>query len=442
MMVEAITNRLAARAYDTQGNETGDANGVTVPVDQYAYDALNNLKTEKNGNVTFLYTATDERIAIIQNPGPAETITWTVRDLTGMIVRDFTQTSAGAIPGTDYVYRDGLLAATVNGTTVRRFHLDYLGTPRLITDGGGVIKVFHHYYGFGEESAATKGGENARLRFTGNERDDLAALPENLDYLHARYYAPSERRFLSLDPVLGSSQDPQSWNRYGYVHNSPINFIDPLGLYSETITVTGPPVPGPTRHQQEVREWELLNRELDRELERASAGAERIRSIICRAIPTGRTLGGSYSMGSLTSGVTGVELVLNYDSGQVSAFGFGGAQAIWNGVISANAYSGMIYGLQSDNDNYKGGFSGFAAGGTYGVFVARSSGGLTHGWRNLWPRGAVKAVGLTVGKSLVGAGTVEVSSTEYTDPLQLGKYWGFGTSPGDWLLYAARQVCR
>ncbi len=37
---------------------------------------------------------------------------------------------------------------------------------------------------------------------------------------------------ISPDPYLGSMElgDPQSFNRYGYVGNDPINFIDPSGL--------------------------------------------------------------------------------------------------------------------------------------------------------------------------------------------------------------------
>ncbi len=52
-----------------------------------------------------------------------------------------------------------------------------------------------------------------------------------LDYFGARYYAPIPGRFLSPDPLLDSADpaDPQTWNRYSYVFNRPMNSIDPDG---------------------------------------------------------------------------------------------------------------------------------------------------------------------------------------------------------------------
>jgi len=49
----------------------------------------------------------------------------------------------------------------------------------------------------------------------------------------------AEARFLSVDPVSGEVGSSQSWNRYSYVQNNPINLVDPTGmleaeLYGET----------------------------------------------------------------------------------------------------------------------------------------------------------------------------------------------------------------
>jgi RHS repeat-associated protein len=53
-----------------------------------------------------------------------------------------------------------------------------------------------------------------------------------LDYAVQRYYSSVIGRFTTPDPYLSSAgpADPQSWNRYAYVQNDPVNFYDPLGL--------------------------------------------------------------------------------------------------------------------------------------------------------------------------------------------------------------------
>jgi hypothetical protein len=49
--------------------------------------------------------------------------------------------------------------------------------------------------------------------------------------MHARYYKVAWGRFLSVDPTWISADlgKPQSWNRYSYVLNDPVNLTDPDG---------------------------------------------------------------------------------------------------------------------------------------------------------------------------------------------------------------------
>ena len=51
-------------------------------------------------------------------------------------------------------------------------------------------------------------------------------------YLRARYYNQSNGTFNRTDPYAGNTQDPQSLHKYAYVHNNPVNAIDPTGLFS------------------------------------------------------------------------------------------------------------------------------------------------------------------------------------------------------------------
>jgi RHS repeat-associated protein len=60
------------------------------------------------------------------------------------------------------------------------------------------------------------------------ERD----IETGLDYFGARYHSSAQGRFTSPDPLLssGKSLQPQSWNRYSYCLNDPLNYVDPNGL--------------------------------------------------------------------------------------------------------------------------------------------------------------------------------------------------------------------
>jgi len=50
--------------------------------------------------------------------------------------------------------------------------------------------------------------------------------------LLARYYGSNLPRFLSPDPLGGVKENPQTFNRYSYVSNNPLNLIDPSGMAS------------------------------------------------------------------------------------------------------------------------------------------------------------------------------------------------------------------
>jgi len=63
------------------------------------------------------------------------------------------------------------------------------------------------------------------VRYTGHERDGV----NGIDYMFKRYYSQHLARFLSTDPVGGKVGSSQSWNKYVYVNNDPINAIDPDG---------------------------------------------------------------------------------------------------------------------------------------------------------------------------------------------------------------------
>ena len=64
-------------------------------------------------------------------------------------------------------------------------------------------------------------------------------ISTGLDYPVNRYYSNQFGRFMSPDPYMSNSggfgdpSNPQSWNRYSYTHDDPVNLKDPRGLLEE-----------------------------------------------------------------------------------------------------------------------------------------------------------------------------------------------------------------
>jgi RHS repeat-associated protein len=65
--------------------------------------------------------------------------------------------------------------------------------------------------------------------FTGHRMNNTGLDDLGLIYMNARYYLPEVGRFISPDTIVPDPGNPQSFNRYAYVLNSPTNFVDPSG---------------------------------------------------------------------------------------------------------------------------------------------------------------------------------------------------------------------
>jgi RHS repeat-associated protein len=78
---------------------------------------------------------------------------------------------------------------------VEYYHVDALGSVRVVTDGAGQVLRHHDFLPFGEEWQPPPSSPDQRL-FTGKERD----VESGLDYFGARYYRADLGRFTSVDP--------------------------------------------------------------------------------------------------------------------------------------------------------------------------------------------------------------------------------------------------
>ncbi|HEX7026049.1 MAG TPA: RHS repeat-associated core domain-containing protein [Gammaproteobacteria bacterium] len=128
------------------------------------------------------------------------------------------------------------------------FHKDHLGSISVITDGHGVEKERFVYTAWGEQQAwdpAANGGigdyvpatsQKQTRGYTGHEMlNDLGLI-----HMNGRVFDPALGRFISADPFVQFPNSTQSYNRYSYLGNNPLNATDPSGYFSwrKTLSAT------------------------------------------------------------------------------------------------------------------------------------------------------------------------------------------------------------
>lgn len=128
----------------------------------------------------------------------------------------------------DFVYAGPLKIATITDGTVAFHHDDHLSGANVTTGAKGEVLELADYYPYGEVRIEEKadGYQNDYL-YTGQERDEETSLM----YYGARYYDAKVGRFMAVDPAPGDPKTPQSLNRYTYVKNNPLKYLDPTGMY-------------------------------------------------------------------------------------------------------------------------------------------------------------------------------------------------------------------
>jgi RHS repeat-associated protein len=203
--------------YDASGNMTVDPLGP----DTLTYDGENRM-TGYNGTASYTYDGNGLRVVKSANG------TTTVSIFSGSsMIAEYDNGAAPSAPSREYVYNSaggpitGLLAM-ISGGAITYFQQDHLGV-RLTTDANGNVLSQQGTFPFGE-SWYQSGAGNETV-FTSYDRDSESGL----DYALARYYDSRTGTFCSADPLAGSPDDPQSWNRYPYGRNDPIDVTDPSG---------------------------------------------------------------------------------------------------------------------------------------------------------------------------------------------------------------------
>ena len=118
----------------------------------------------------------------------------------------YSRNSRDTSDGASYYLYDGRGSVSgltsADGVTTNSYQYDPYGN----TIFGTPVSI--NYYGYNGESTNTNTG---------------------YQYLRARYYNPVNGNFTTEDTNTGTTENPLTRNRYGYVNNNPLNYEDPTG---------------------------------------------------------------------------------------------------------------------------------------------------------------------------------------------------------------------
>lgn len=202
--------------YDANGNTLSDAQGRS-----FTWDFENRLAQVVNpgvGTTTFRYDPFGRRI---QKSGALGTTNYLYDgdgdnvleevDNTGNVLARYTQQLDTDVPLSEL--RSGLTSY---------YEQDDLSSVTSLSNSAGALASTYTYDSYGNLTSST-GTITNPFQYTGRDND----LETGLYYYRARYFDPKVGRFISEDP-LGIRDN---LNMYAYVHNNPVNFDDPFGLY-------------------------------------------------------------------------------------------------------------------------------------------------------------------------------------------------------------------
>lgn len=208
--------------YDHNGNETQAGSRA------FSYDLANRLTSATNGSgtTTYTYDGNGNRLSAATG-GTTTSYLWdTNNDLPQLAL----ERDGGGTVLRSYLYGVRRISMTSGGNPYYYLY-DALGSVANLTSSTGATEWTYSYEPFGAIRTQTKNDPNAPanlMQFTGELLDSSAGLYD----LRARQYDPGDGRFISRDPLSGSS-DGIPGSSYSYASDAPTTLLDPSGKHTE-----------------------------------------------------------------------------------------------------------------------------------------------------------------------------------------------------------------
>ena len=203
----------------------------------YSYDLNGNLKDDQQQFHT--YDSLNRLVQVSTDEAGAHEVAGYWHDALGRRILERTGGSVTQLvcDGDDVIaeYRDGDLLAqyvfddgidrplhVASGGSEHWYHVDLVGSVRLLTDANGDPSANYRYAPFGELTESTGDATFNPWRYTARRFDSALRTYDH----RARQYDPAVGRFVQRDPA--GMRD--GTNRLAYTMNNPMGFRDPLGM--------------------------------------------------------------------------------------------------------------------------------------------------------------------------------------------------------------------
>ena len=195
---DVLTDSLHSYAWDVETRPT------TIDTVTATYDALGRTVEQTNSGTSteIVYDCMGNKLALMNT--------------TSTVVKGF-----APLPG------GGTAVYNASGLQYYR-HPDWLGSSRFSSTPSRTMYNDLAYAPFGEQYAAAGTTGITNVSFAGNNEDTTTNLYDARfrEYeIYGRWPSPDPAGISAANPA-----NPQSWNRYAYVMNNPLLFVDPFGL--------------------------------------------------------------------------------------------------------------------------------------------------------------------------------------------------------------------